>query len=104
MKTVSVNYSKHQAQEVIAGLIEEGRWFQVEPLPFDVFMVAVKPERPLPVAVGANGLGFEEWLYLVERHFIDGLTQEGREEFRNYFLRGLTPSEAIFQDREDQEA
>lgn len=53
--------------------------------------------------LGATGNKFGEWIAEVDRQFgEDGLSEEAKAEFANYFLQGLTPSEAIQQDRLDQ--
>lgn len=46
---------------------------------------------------------FKDWIVEVERDIgcDEPLPQEGREEFRKYFDQGLSPSEAVAQDRED---
>ena len=105
MKTISQNYSRVQAAIVVASLLADSRWFEVEPQPFDVYTVTVKNERPLPEPLAPSGLAamlnFDEWIAEVEKHYVDGLAPEAKEEFRSYFARGLTPSEVIYQDRED---
>lgn len=100
-------YAKWQIGSVIEKLLEESRWFRIEPHPYDVYEVSVKDDRPLPQAKGVTATGhlvsLEEWLVDLERHFGDDLSLEAKQEFSGYFYRGLTPSEAIYQDREEPE-
>lgn len=96
-------YGKAQISSVITKLLDDSRWFKVEPLPHDTYLVYVKAEKPLPEPLGWKGLPFEDWICLVDRHFVGGLTEEGRDDFMKYFLRGLSPSEAIYQDQKNQD-
>lgn len=106
VNTISQTYCKAQALALVAALIEDSRWFQVEPQPFDVYEITVKNEQPLPEPLGRTDVGqqvgFNDWLTAVERHFDAVLDKDTREVFLDYFIRGLTPSEAIQQDREDE--
>lgn len=97
VKTIAEKYGKAQAAAVAAGLIEEGRAFSVVPLPFDVYEVTVKAERPLPAPVGAGGLGFGAWLVELERTLAGQSlpADTSPADVRDYFCRGLTPSAVI---------
>lgn len=107
MKTKQ-KYAKWQIGSVIETLLEQSRWFKILPLPFDVFEVTVKDERPLPEAKApidtGKIVGLATWLKEVESDFDEGLTPEALKEFSDYFYRGLAPSEAIRQYRQDEEA
>ncbi len=79
----------------------------MDPCAFDVYEVTAKAERPLPTPLGPTDTGqhvpFAEWLVYVERHFEQTLHGEERQNFKDYFAMGLTPSEAIQHDREVDE-
>lgn len=106
LKTICETYPKAQALALIPALIEESRWFEVEPFPFDVYCITVKNERPLPKPTGVNNAGasvdFETWIASVE-HAYSEITDEGKAEFRDYFVRGLSPAEAIAADHAEAE-
>lgn len=104
MKTVSETYAKAQAKEVTLMLIEESRRFQVEPEPYDTYRITIRAERTLPAPVGVDGTGapvtFDAWFETVEREY-ETLTAEAKAEFRDLFVRGLTPAEAVQHDHEN---
>ncbi len=97
---IKQKYAKWQIGSVIEKLLEQSRWFRVEPLPFDVFEVTVKEEHPAlpkPLAPTEAGQLIDaiEWLDQIDGQYVGGLTPEGVREFSDYFYHGITPSEAI---------
>lgn len=105
-KTISETYPKAQALALISVLIDESRWLQVEPEPFDVYRITVKAEAKLPQPMGVDNAGasidFETWIALVG-HAYSEITDEGKDEFRDHFVRGLSPAEAIAADHAEAE-
>lgn len=104
-RTICKTYSKSQAPIVVASLLESSRWFAVDPMPFDCASITVKTEGCdiLPKQIGYDGMCWKEWIGMVDREFVGGLAKEGKNDFREYFLRGLSPMEAVAQDQSDDE-
>ncbi|MFY2658483.1 hypothetical protein ACOTC5_31260 [Achromobacter xylosoxidans] len=106
---VTEQYPQWQAVSIVANLIIESCWFSVDPEPFDVYSVTVKPEAKvhLPPALGLNDAGqrvdFESWVKGIVS-VLGELSADRKEVFRDYFLRGLFPLESIDQDKADTEA
>ncbi len=96
-------YGKDQAGELVRQLFEDSMFFAVTPFPYDIYAIEVRPgeESALPEPVGYGGMVFDDWIAVVERQHDGGLTPEGRGEFFDYFLRGLSADEAIRQDQID---
>lgn len=113
MKTIYSNYRKAQALAIVQLLIEESRWFQVEPEPFDVYSITVKAERELPVALGLNNAGAEVpfmlWVTEVEDQYGRALDKSSPADanelrvFEDYFTRGLTPQQAFLKNLDPSE-
>ncbi|CAB5514482.1 hypothetical protein LMG26857_03541 [Achromobacter anxifer] len=109
---VTEQYPQWQAIKIVSDLMVESCWFSVDPEPFDVYTITVKPEAKvhLPEALGTDGayarVAFEPWIASFAHYFESegGLSDERKEAFRSYFLRGLRPAEAIDQDLADAEA
>lgn len=106
-KLITVQYPMWQAVKIVGELMIESRWFSVDPEPFEVYSITVKPEVRLPPALGMNEAGqrvpFDSWIESVEKAQGQQLSAERKEEFQDYFLRGLLPQEAIDQDKADTE-
>lgn len=106
MKTISQSYRKDQLLDILPQLVEDSRWFQVEPLPFDVYAVTAKAERPLPPAVGLDDAGnptsFAGWAGQLKVD-VQALNAEDTRCYLHYFHRGLSPAEAVKQFVEDSQ-
>lgn len=67
--------------------------------------ITVFDGKGLPEPLGRNSIGepvpFESWAESVALYFDEGLSERGKEGFKKYFLQGMTPAEALQQDRID---
>lgn len=106
MKEMSEAYCKAQAQQVAFALIDESRAYTVTPYPFDVYQITTIDGRSLPEPLAPNDagqqVGFSEWILGVEKGFGESLCQDLREIYNGYFLRGITPREAMIVDFEER--
>ena len=105
---ITRSYPKAQAEALALVLINESAEFTVSPCPYDVYELTVKDEhaRYLRPAAGYSNLPLDEFMALVHGLFIKrGLSYPANDVsvFQDYFLRLLSPTQAVTMYLSDEE-
>lgn len=108
VSSITRAYPKDQAEALAIILIRESAEYTVTPCPYEIYEFTVKTEhaRLLRPAVGYSNLPEDEFIALVQNIFTKrGLAYPASDVsvFRDYFLRLLSPTEAVTMYLSDEE-
>lgn len=106
--SITRGYPKAQAEALAVILIRESAEFTVTPCPYDVYEFTVKTEhaRLLRPAAGYSNMPEDEFIAAVHDVFVKrGQVYPAKDVsvFRDYFLRLLSPTQAVSLYLSDEE-